>query len=134
MIILFYFLSFLDFGQINPQITRIDNTEIIKTIHSIDTPSRFESDNFSLKIFKKSNPPGSAGISGGHEISHSFYLAISEFDEYPLQSLFLLGGFYNPEYTVEKEENSLVMKVKHGAYDNRKEEKVKIELHKVTKL
>jgi len=51
----------------------------------------------SVRVYKLPNEPGSAGHESG-EVTHTLYIAISEFDEYPDQSLFKIGPFYNPEF------------------------------------
>lgn len=117
-----------------PVVEKIEDSELITLFNSLETENRYTNEDISLSIFKKSNPPGSAGFSGGHEVSHSFYLAISEYDEYPAQSLFLIGGFYNPRYKVETNEKYLTLSVEYGAHNQRKSKTYKITLTEVSIL
>jgi hypothetical protein len=117
-----------------PVVEKIEDSKLISLFNSLETENRYTNEDISLSIFKKSNPPGSAGISGGHEISYSFYLAVSEYDEYPAQSLFLIGGFINPQYTVETNEKYLALSVKYGVFNDRKSKTYKVTLNKVSVL
>lgn len=111
-----------------PTIEKIEDKEIVLLFHSLENDNIYSNDIIHLSLFKKSNPPGSAGIPGSHEIDHSFYLAISEYDEYPNRSLFLIGGFINPEYEVEILKDYLRLSIKYGVYNDRRTVQYKITL------
>lgn len=117
-----------------PTIEKVQDEKLISLMNSLENNHRYTNDIISVSIFKKSNPPGSAGFSGGHEISHSYYLAVSEYDEYPAQSLFLVGGFYNPKYQVEVQKDHVIITVEYGAYNDRRTTKYKITLAQVSLL
>lgn len=129
MVAIILLLSLLQTSQ--PEITRIEDAKTISLLNSLENKERFEANGFSVGIFNHANPPGSAGFSEGHEISRSYYLAISEFDEYPVQSLFLVGGFYNPSYKVQSNQDHIIVTIEHGASDNRKTQSLKVMLHQV---
>ena len=65
------------------------------------------------------------------EISNSYYLAISEFDEYPVQTLFEVDGFYNPKFEIEVDKDKYIITSEYGSILERKVKKYKITLHKV---
>ena len=118
----------------NPQIKKIEELVLIEVLNSIAVEKYYQTQEFSVSIFKKANPPGSAGVPEGHEISHSYYLAISEFDEYPETSLFLVGGFYNPEMKIEEAPDIIILEIEYGAYNKRITKKYAVGLHSVREL
>ena len=115
-----------------PSIEKIEDESLVSLMNSLENTHIYRNEIIAVSIFKKGNPPGSAGFSGGHEISHSYYLAVSEFDEYPAQSLFLIGGFYNPKYQAESQKDHVMMTVEYGPYNDRKNISYKITLAEVS--
>lgn len=123
------------FAQSNdPVVKRIEDKVLIEALSAIENQNRYEAQDFSVSILKRANAPRSAGIPGGHEISHSYYVVISEFDEYPETSLFNVGGFYNPKMSISENDDFATMTVEFGAFNNRITKKYTIELHALTEL
>jgi hypothetical protein len=100
-------------------------------MNSIESKLYSKSD-FGFKIFKKANASGSANISGTDEISFSYLIAISEFDEHPEQSLFEVEGFINPKILdVKPKSEDFTVSIEHGMLTNRKTVVISVSLHKV---
>jgi len=78
------------------------------------------------------NEPGSAGISEGHEVSTTIYIAVSEYDEYPAQNLFKLSPVYNPILVSRTNDDSKPqVTIEYGPSDLRKSITIKISLNQL---
>ncbi len=113
-------------------VTQIKEPDIVALINSLESGDKYKTGSFNILIFKKSNPSGSAKTVGTHEVTHSYLIGISEFDEYPKQSLFIVGDFMNPviEDVIENE-SSIRITIKHGNVNNRKSNEFEIYQHTV---
>ena len=102
-------------------VQKINDIEIISLINSLDSDKRYETDKFSVVVFRKGNSSGSAGIAGTDEITHSYLIGISEYDEYPAQSLYQIGDFYHSSIIDVIENNtSINLVIEHGDVADRK--------------
>ena len=62
---------------------------------------------------------GSANFQGTGEISSYILIGISEFDEFPVKTLYKLDNIINPSIIDEKNlGNSLVIKIRYRSNDN----------------
>ncbi|WP_288339920.1 hypothetical protein [uncultured Roseivirga sp.] len=89
--------SILLLFQTDPQLEKVENRDQIELFNSIKKIERFEAKVFRVNVLFIENPPGSAGFEGTGEVSNDLFLAISEFDEFPRQNLFVLRDIVNPK-------------------------------------
>jgi len=83
-------------GQTTLAIERRNEDDLIRILNRITPLTEKTSGELSIRVFTVSNFPGSAGYQSG-EVTHQLYIAVSEHDEYPKQSLFTVGPIYNPK-------------------------------------
>ena len=109
-------------GQDKLKIERSENYRLIKVLNNSELIGENREDNLSVRIYKIDNGSGSAGISEGHEVSHNLLIAISEFDEQPLQSLFEIGPFINPKFVkwTKITQSQKEYEIEYGAFNDRK--------------
>lgn len=73
---------------------KIDDTNIVSLLNNVREYRQFKSAGLTTKLFVISNPSGSALIPEGDEVTDNIYIAISEYDEQPKQSLFCVKNVY----------------------------------------
>jgi hypothetical protein len=120
-------------GQNKLKIEKSENSRLIKVLNNSELIGENRENYLSVRIYKIDNGSGSAGIPEGHEVSYNLLIAVSEYDEQPLQNLFEIGPFYNPKFvkwTGEKEYQK-EFEIEYGAYDNRKSVKLKVDINEL---
>ena len=60
------------------KVSAVTGKTTIDLLSSIEQIETFEGEKLYLKIFIQSNPPGSAKLADGHEISHKLLLVVGE--------------------------------------------------------
>ena len=84
-----------------------------------------------IRVFEIGNEPGSAGQPSGG-ITHTIYIAVSEYDEYPAQNVFVFGPVYGPKASFS---TSMVdgpeLHIEYGSHDSRQTATFKISLDKI---
>lgn len=119
-------------GQDEISVTKIDESTFVKIINSIRSINKYELDSFSASILELENPTGSTNTIETHEIANYFFIAISEYDEFPKQSLFKVGDFLNPKILDVSKANKLIgVKIEHGYHQSRTTNIIFIKLHNV---
>lgn len=117
----FLFITFLAvyFVQTDsPKITEIKDSDKKELIGSLLSGDSYSVEEFTIRIHKKENAYGSAGNESG-EITHSYFFAISDNDDYPRRSVFEVGEFYKSNIlSVRKKDNLIEVDVEY--YSNRK--------------
>ena len=119
------------FGQTELKVTKIKDEQLTKILNNIQMLTEKKTNELSICVFKVGNPSGSAGKESC-EITHNLYIAVSEYDEYPAQNLFVFGPVYNPktnDWTGKDNEQELT--IEYGAYDSRQRITLKISLDKI---
>jgi len=116
------------------EISSIKDSDLVKFANSSDLiASSKDAQDISVKIYLLHNDPGSAGYNSG-EVTHNIIVAISEYGEYPKQSLFVISEFYNPSFinwsNVEK--NAISAQVKYGSFNNTMVLKLRITIDGIT--
>lgn len=115
------------------KVSPVTEKNTIALLSSIERYETFQGGNLYVQIFMQANPPGSANIPEGHEISHNLLLVVGAYDLYFDGKLFKVGAFYNPLIRKKSEVNGkIIVLVEHGFAAERKETKITIELNKVT--
>ena len=136
-LILIFSICFVNLscGQEKVKINKSDNNRLIKVLNNSELIGENRENYLSVRIYKIDNGSGSAGIEEGHEVSHNLLIAVSEFDEEPNQNLFEIGPFYNPKFVkwTKKKEYQKEIEIEHGAYDNRKSIKLKVNINELKK-
>jgi hypothetical protein len=88
-------------------------------------------DDLSIRVFEIGDEPGSAGQPSG-EITHTIYVAVSEYDEYPAQNVFVFGPVYGPKASLSTtRDNQPELKIEHGAHNSRQILTFRISLDKM---
>ncbi len=115
------------------KIAKIDNADLIKFANNSELIAETDAaQNLIIKIFKLDNGPGSAGYENG-EVTHNMIIAVSEYDEYPLQNLFVVSEFYALKFAdwSNATKNSITAKAEYGPAHNRKTIKLRIALDEI---
>ncbi|MCK9402211.1 MAG: hypothetical protein M0Q26_02310 [Chitinophagaceae bacterium] len=73
---------------------KIEDTHIVSLLNNVREYRQFKSAGLIAGLFVISNPSGSALIPEGDEVTDNIYIAVSEYDEQPKQSLFCLKNVY----------------------------------------
>jgi hypothetical protein len=135
IIIIFVFIFNVScFAQETGTIEQIKNSEIVKIFNQVELLKEFKTENLAIRIFILGNESGSAGFNNG-EITHNIYIAVSEFDELPNQSLFCIKNLYameieNIDYS---NDNYAFMEISYIKNDKKKHEKYKITINEIIK-
>ena len=134
-LILIFSICFVNLscGQEKVKIIKSDNIRLIKVLNNSELIGENGENNLSVRIYKIDNGSGSAGISEGHEVSHNLLIAVSEYDEQPLQNLFEIGPFYNPKFIkwTGIKESQKEYEIEYGAYNHRKSIKLIVNINEL---
>lgn len=134
IVIIAFFFNVTCFAQKTVQIERISENDIVKIFNQVELLKEFKTENLAIRVFQLGNEPGSAGFNSG-EITHNVYIAVSEFDEFPNQSLFCIKNLYalEIEKTDSSNDNFGLLEISHIEDDKRKHEKFKININEIIK-
>ena len=131
-IIAFYILSGPALAQ-DIKISKINDVNLVKFANNSKMIANTQAArDISVRIFLLGNEPGSAGNENG-EVTHDFIIAVSEFDEYPKQNLFVISSFYNPSFVEwsDIERSSICAKAEYGPYNDKKTIKFRISIDEI---
>lgn len=86
----------------------------------------------SIRIITLGNLPGSAGYSNG-EITKNIFVAVSEYDELPVQNLFCISEFYNPKFVrwENEKEKAIEFIISYGPADQSRLQRFEISIDNV---
>jgi hypothetical protein len=86
----------------------------------------------SIRIITLGNLPGSAGYPNG-EITENIFVAVSEYDEIPVQNLFCISEFYNPKFVrwENEKEKTIDFMISYGPADHPKVQSFEISIDTV---
>ena len=123
----------ISYGQDKLKIEKSENSRLIKVLNNSELIGGNRENNLCVRIYKIDNGSGSAGIPEGHEVSHNLLIAVSEYDEQPLQNLFEIGPFYNPKFIkwTGLKESHKEFEIEYGAYSNGKSIKLKVNINEL---
>ena len=99
---LLVFLIGITSFQNQPDLKKVDNKELSNVINSIEFFNEYSTNLFSVRLLIIDNEPGSANFQGTGEISSYILIGISEFDEFPVKTLYKLDNIINPSIIDEK--------------------------------
>jgi hypothetical protein len=117
------------------QIEQVKENEIINIFNQVELLKEFKTENLSIRVFQLGNEPGSADLNSG-EITHNIYIAVSEFDEFPNQSLFCMKNLYATEIekTDSSNDNFALLEISYIDNGKRKHEQLKITINEILKV
>lgn len=125
-------LLLTSFFSKEPEVKKIEIDSQIDLFNSIRMYRSIDSKHFRVKVFLLDNKPGSAGIVGTGEISSRLFFGISEFDEYPKQSLFEINNLVNPKIKGKKiNDENIELTIEHYNSGKTKLNTIRITSHKV---
>jgi hypothetical protein len=97
LLLLFILFSFLVVFSANAQqlpVQKVNNTSLSYVLNNIRSTHTAETAGISVNVYVVSNKSGSAKQPETHEVTDNIYIAVSEFDEQPKQSLFVIKNLY----------------------------------------
>ena len=102
---------------------RVTDKELVYLLNRIEVLGEAESRDLSVRVLQASDLPGSAGYESG-EVTHTVYVAVSEYDELPEQSLFRLSELLAPAFAGSGQEGEVAFYLSYGALSDRKRVRV----------
>jgi hypothetical protein len=109
------------------KIDTVKNSEIVKLFNQISLLKEFKTKNLAIKIYQCGNETGSADFNNG-EITHDIFFAVSEFDELPNQSLFVIRNLYSVEIVSTDNSNDNYAIIMISYIEKMRKELIKLEL------
>ena len=122
----------ISFGQTELKITTSDNYRLIKVLNSSELIAENKENSLYVRIYKIDNGSGSAGFQNS-EVSTNLLIAVSEFDEEPIQNLFEIGSFYNPKFINwnGEKDNENKFEIEYGIFNERKIIRLKVNINEL---
>lgn len=106
-------------STVGQTVDKLDDQRLIKAFNNLTILTKKRTDELAIRVFEIGNEPGSAGQPSG-EITHTIYVAVSEYDEYPTQNVFVFGPVYAPKASLStKIDSGPELKIEHGPYNSR---------------
>jgi hypothetical protein len=90
----------------------------IRSTHKAETADIF------VTVYSVSNKSGSAKQPETHEVTDNIYIAVSEFDEQPKQSLFVIKNLYAPSGFVLTKQPDQTIKLSFSYIEGKQRKKV----------
>lgn len=131
-LLILIFCGFIGFAQVKS--TEIKDYNLMYALNNIDTVMIRSNNEIYVRLYKISNPFGSAHMPETDEISNRYLIAVSEPDDAPEQHLYNVGDFLAPKilkFQGTKDDHFNVI-IEYGIYKKRKKVSVDISLKKVT--
>jgi hypothetical protein len=122
-------------SQSNFRIGTSDNDRLVKALNNIKQVAENKETYLSVRVYILDNGIGSAG-NPSSEVSHDVLVAVSEFDDAPMQNLFEIGPFINPKFIkwVEVNQYNKSFEIEHGNFHERKRIKFKAHIDEIIQL
>lgn len=79
-----------------PSVQKLNNANLSHVLNNIRSMHTAETADIFVSVYAVSNKSGSAKQPETHEVTDNIYIAVSEFDEQPKQSLFVIKNLYAP--------------------------------------
>jgi hypothetical protein len=126
-----FLASSTSYGQV--QIKEIQDIDQKSLLSQIDTVIFIKGKNMGSTIFRVNNGSGSAHLPESDEVSYSFLISVSEYDENPESKLFSVGPFIYPKLSnnIDMGENYSLQISYDGANMQRKKNRLIITLDSV---
>jgi hypothetical protein len=119
------------FGQ---KVTPVKDQSLVTLLNNVETFTVASDDNAAVRVYKVSNPSGSAHMPGTDEVSHRFLIAVSTIDDAPEEYLYNVGDFLAPKVLglTKAGKGAFALSIEYGVYNMRKKVQLDITLKKVT--
>ena len=116
-------------GQEELKISKLDNSRLIYVLNNSKLITENREEWISVKVYTMDNGSGSAGLESC-ERSDNLLVAVSEFDEAPLQNLFEVGPFLSPKFMRWRGEKEYEkeFEIEYGALDQRQNIVLKVSI------
>lgn len=113
-------------------ISKIDDEKVVNLLNNLSFLSENNSSTLSIRIFKVGNISGNTKKFAADEITHKLFIAVSESDEFPKQSLFSYGPIYNPSVIelIEKDSQHYLT-IEFGNFSSRQRKTFKISIDQI---
>ncbi|MGM0588954.1 MAG: hypothetical protein ACQETE_11090 [Bacteroidota bacterium] len=121
-------------AQDSIKVVKSDNHELASILNNISLVDKSSSNALIVKIFEKENLAGSAGYASS-EITHMYYIVVSEDGIAPIENLFIIGPFYSPEVkTIQKQKFKQTISISYGPHDDRSKAKYLVSLNEIKQI
>ena len=121
-------LAHISHGQDKIKITQLNDQQLVKILNNVESETKFFDEFLMIRFYRLDNGTGSAGFPNS-EVTHNYFIAVSEMDENPKQNLFEVGPFYNSTIHFHSTNNDVKeFEIEFGAIDNLKVAKFKISI------
>jgi hypothetical protein len=88
---------------------RSTDSSLSYLLNNVRLYKRFETKDLAITLYLVSNPATSQNSEGSDEVSDNLYLGVSEFDEYPKRSLFILKDVFGAiDFKIGNKNNNAV--------------------------
>lgn len=89
---------------------KVNDHHVSSILNNIRKTYELDATNIFVRVYIVSNKSGSAKQPESDEVTDNIYIAVSEFDEMPRQSLFVLKNIFgDTDFTLEKGSNDMVI-------------------------
>lgn len=114
---------------------QFDDFDFVRLLNDLSFLDSYQTNELSIKVMSSPNLPGSAGFANG-EVTTNIWIAVSEFDELPEQTLFRVNNLYAPELVNfdGTDQSSLKLTLQHIVDGTRKEINLRVSINGITKL
>ena len=132
----FVFTQCVSHTQDSLNIFKLEDIKLVKTLNDAYLIAENKDDNLSVRVYKLDNGSGSLHAPETHQVSFNILVAVSEYDEYPKQSLFEMGPFNNPEFKrwIADNPDSKVFEITHGWNEEKLTTRLKVSLDELKSL
>ena len=121
------------FGQYDMKISKLNDSKLVRVLNNSQLIGENRENSLSVRVYKMDNGSGSAGLPEGHEVSYNLLIAVSEYDEQPVQNLFEIGPFFNPKFVkwLGVKEFQKEFEIDFGVFDSRKSVKLVVNINEL---
>lgn len=130
LILLLVFISFTTYAQLPaPGVVKVTDSSLARVLSNIESYKSVDNDNgYVIGIVKISNGPGSARQPETEEVSHSYWITVTEYDTYPEYHAFTAGPFYNAKIKDEGKtgDSGYFLTISYGPSDQPKMQRIVI--------
>lgn len=132
LIITVFFVQTM-YGQYDLKISNLNDSKLVRVLNNSQLIAENRENYLSVRVYKMDNGSGSAGFPEGHEVSHNLLVAVSEYDEQPVQNLFEIGPFFNPKFVkwLEVKKYQKEFEIEYGVFDSRKSVKLIVNINEL---
>ncbi len=105
-------------------VQKVNNASLSYVLNNIRSTHKAETAHIFVTVYAVSNKSGSAKQPETHEVTDNIYIAVSEFDENPKQSLFVIKNLYAPAGFVLTKQPDHTVKLSFSYIEGKQRKKV----------